>query len=108
MKRTCKISLGMGALLLMTLLPFSQADTYGIGEHMYYASQTFGVWQDYDSLFYQDLLSPWAPGVETRKFYYIGTILPDMLWKDSQEAIQSLVTSLYEHQDSTIEFITNW
>lgn len=54
--------------------------------HMYIAAQTFDVWRDYDLDFYYALIGDCPQGTETRKFYYIGLMLPDMLDATAQNS----------------------
>ena len=67
-----------------------------MGPYMYIGSQTFEVWQDYDPEFYSALLRNDSVGVMTRKFYYIGLVLPDLIDTNAQKAMQALITHLYE------------
>ncbi len=73
--------------------------------HMYIGSQTFDVWQDFDPEFYSALCEGNTnTGVFTRKFYYLGLILPDMVDTVAQLGTRELITELYENlpEDSTI------
>jgi len=69
---------------------------HGLATHKYIGSQTFEVWQDYDPEFYSALLRNDSVGVMTRKFYYIGLVLPDLIDTNAQKAMQALITHLYE------------
>jgi hypothetical protein len=74
------------------------------GMHMYIGSKTFSFWQGYDEEFYNALTQPdgtyW--GVMTRKFYYIGLTIPDLLTSEGQAASRELVKMLYDYRDTVV------
>lgn len=50
---------------------------------------------DYDEDFFNALRATDSIGVMTRKFYYIGLMLPDFVDTNAQKGIRSLITHLY-------------
>jgi hypothetical protein len=71
---------------------------------MYIGSKTFSFWQGYDQDFYSVLTLPDDNyyGVMTRKFYYIGLTIPDLLLPEGQAASRRLVEMLYAYRDTVI------
>ncbi|OYD14524.1 hypothetical protein CH333_07815, partial [candidate division WOR-3 bacterium JGI_Cruoil_03_44_89] len=88
----------IGAVMLCT------GSVYGFdpATHMYIGSQTFDIWQDFDPDFYDCLVGNYGvPYIEmmTRKFYYIGLMLPDILSEESQGWTRTLINELYNIRD---------
>ena len=75
---------------------------HGPATHLYLASQMFDAWQDYDSDFYNTLLRDDSIGMMTRKFYYIGVLLPDLLDSNGQHVVQALITSSVSYTHLTL------
>ncbi len=92
MSKIYKISLILIALL--SVVEFLSA--HGLGMHLYLGSQTPEVWRDFDPDFYHALTSEDSVGVMTRKFYYIGLMLPDLIDTNTQKAIRSLLITLHD------------
>ena len=86
-------------ILLVTLLGLDgEALSFDLATHMYIASQTFDIWEGFDSEFYDTLIVDNEWGMLTRKFYYIGTTLPDLLDTTTQSGIRRLITRLGEER----------
>jgi len=90
--------------MLISLLVFpTLMYAHDLATHMYIASKTFDIWQDFDPQFYRDLTGPrneYIPML-TRKFYYIGCMLPDMFTQ--QDYIKSIIDRLYHVRDTIIQ-----
>jgi len=87
----------------------SQVSAFGLWHHMWLGMKTMEIWQEFDPAFYTALTTdhpyfedPW--GRMTRKMYYIGLTLPDMLSEASRlnNSLSILLTKLYERKDTTI------
>lgn len=102
MLRTVIVKILIVFVGLCMLVGVTQAN--GLGMHMYLGSQTPEVWQNYDPDFYNALLSDDSLGIMTRKFYYIGLILPDLVDTNAQKSIKKLIETLHDSLplDSTI------
>ncbi len=91
----------VGATILM--LCGAYACAFAPATHMYIGSQTFDVWQNYDSDFYNCLNGSGEYSefyvTLTRKFYYIGLTLPDMFDEEVQAGIDTLLTRLHENRE---------
>ncbi len=92
MSKIYKISLILIALLSVV----ETLSAHGLGMHLYLGSQTPEVWRDFDPDFYHALTSEDSVGVMTRKFYYIGLMLPDLIDTNTQKAIRSLLITLHD------------
>jgi len=89
-------------LISLVVFPTSMY-AHDLATHMYIASKTFDIWQDFDPQFYRDLTGPrneYIPML-TRKFYYIGCMLPDMFTQ--QDYIKSIIDRLYHVRDTIIQ-----
>jgi len=91
---------------IMTMIVFV-ATTCGIvrasspATHMYIGSQTFDIWQTFDSEFYDALNSTNEfTRVMTRKYYYIGLTLPDLFNTSEQSAIREVINVLWNNRDA--------
>ncbi len=75
----------MYGIIIIICIGSSLSYAHDIGMHVYIGSQTFGLWQNYDSAFYNALMLPDTSitGFEVRKFYDIGLTLPDLLRNDN-------------------------
>lgn len=78
---------------------------YDPGMHMYLGSKTFDFWSNYDSSFYGYLTMPdnnyW--GMMTRKYYYIGLTIPDLLLPAQEGIVRTIVGMLYHHRSTGID-----
>jgi Tol biopolymer transport system component len=93
---------GKWLVVMLPLLIAASAQAYDPGLHVYIGSRTFEVWQNFDAGFYSALKLPDSDtfGFYTRKLYYIGLTLPDMLDAGVQVGICSLLTRLHDTRDS--------
>lgn len=91
---------------IITMIVFV-ATTCGIvrasspGTHMYIGSQTFEIWQTFDSDFTDCLNGIGCTdqySMLVRKYYYLGLTLPDMF--NFQEEIRQLINTLYDKRDN--------
>lgn len=89
----------MMCLMIVFILFKGSLFAHDLATHMYVASKTFDVWQDYDPEFYEWLNRTDANGLWTRKLYYIGTTLPDMFVSAAQKGIREMLKDLYKRRD---------
>ena len=82
---------------------------FDLATHLYVASQTFDVWQDFDPDFYNALVSgDDSLRITTRKFYYIGLLLPDMIDTSAQSGEREIISKLHAlPHDTTISIDTS-
>ncbi len=90
-------------ITLLFLLPLI-LQAWDPASHIYLSQHMKEIWQDFDPEFYEVLTSPDPIFMQTqeeldnflaKKFYYIGTTLPDMFDYDAQGAIQGIINELY-------------
>lgn len=81
---------------ILFLLP-QPSYTFAPATHMYLGSQTYDVWSDFDSNFKVLLEQDSYWGHMTRKFYYIGLAIPDMI--DKQEEIRGFLDQMIAAND---------
>ncbi len=86
----------------------TKALAYGLFHHMWLGQETFEIWQDFDPSFYTALTTN-DPNFQTwkeltRKMYYIGLTIPDLMLQASQpnNVITKLLSFLYSHKDTAI------
>jgi hypothetical protein len=93
--------------LLLVVLSVAPLHAWDPGMHVYLGSQTFQFWQNYDLEFFNDLNRPETDsiGLWTRKMYYIGLTLPDLLDEGVEISVCSLLTDLHGWGDTTINRI---
>ncbi len=70
---------------------------FDIATHMYIGSQTFDLWQNFDNTFYNYLIQSSDEGIMTRKFYYIGLTLPDLMEEEGLAWSKAIIDTLYNH-----------
>ena len=68
-------------VILVAVCAATVGHAYDPGMHVWLGSKTFAAWQYYDPTFYSALNSSEINplGFTTRKFYYIGLTMPDLL-----------------------------
>ena len=85
-----------------------KGECFDAAMHMAIAKRTLEIWQNYDTAFYNAMTKPLAQvgtyrrwqQLMTRKFFYIGTTLPDLFWEGTQATVASLIEELYENRSS--------
>ncbi|HTW90612.1 MAG TPA: FlgD immunoglobulin-like domain containing protein [bacterium] len=89
--------------LLLILATSAVACGYSGIEHALIASKTFDVWRDFDSSFYTCLTATYDTGSyaaryqhSVRKFYLIGTMLPDLLDPTGLDASKQVIEGLHD------------
>jgi hypothetical protein len=93
-----KLLIAVGGCVLFIKWLFS----HDIATHMYIASKTFEIFQTFDPEFYQFLNDTTLLGMFTRKFYYIGTTLPDMFDPHAQRGIRELLKTLRQNRGGDV------
>jgi hypothetical protein len=98
-------------LIIFTVILPLMLQAWDPASHIYLSLRMKEIWQEFDPKFYEALIQPnydEFPGDDdrfrkfwlTKKFYYIGTTLPDMFDSITQEAaIQTLIDKLHEVRD---------
>ena len=90
-------------LIIFLIFSFAKLYSFNIATHMYISSRAEFVdqWREFDPDF-ADVIDPSNnyPQYElVKKFYLLGTTLPDLLDYKNQKQVRSLVNWLYEHRD---------
>ncbi|RKZ21274.1 hypothetical protein DRQ18_04760, partial [bacterium] len=91
------------ASFLLSFFFFVSLYAFAPFTHIYISMKTKDVWAGFDSDFRDVLGKPWKVegtwndfiDMMTKKFYYIGTMLPDLLDEDAQRGISELIDILY-------------
>jgi len=93
-----------GMVTMVVVLCVTSLEGFDPATHLYVASQTFDVWQSFDQSFYNALTSSDdSLRITTRKFYYIGILLPDMVDTFAQRGEREVIERLDSlPQDTTI------
>jgi hypothetical protein len=90
------------SIILFIFLSFSLL-AWDSASHIYLSREMKEIWEEFDPEFYNYLIQPeevyaWEDieAQMTQKFFYIGSIMPDMFIKEAQNTIQDVINALYD------------